>query len=178
MVFKLFSWQQFLVAVLILSSIWYLVVLPLLYRRQLKDWLERKGGKPVVMPLRREWEEELDDDPANEEDELIGKPKLPEGVSRMNMDMFGFAPDVSEDTDDSRSVQQGLVPDVIEELKSIFHVLEKEQGNKADFISLFGLVKAKYTSIRDTPSQWALNDYIRENALFPISDEELETLWN
>ena len=178
MVFKFFSWQQFLVAALILSSIWYLLVLPLLYRRQLKDWLERKDGKPVVAPLRREWEEEQENDPANEEDELIGKPKLPEGVSRLNMDMFGFAPDVSEDEDDSRAVQQGLVPDVIEELKSIFHVLEKEQGNKADFISLFSLIKAKYAGIAGTPSQRALNDYIRENALFPISDEELNHLWH
>jgi len=178
MVFKLFSWQQFLVAVLILSSIWYLMLLPLLYRRQLKDWLERKDGKPVVAPLRREWDEELEDDPAKEEDELLGKPKLPEGVSRLNMDMFGFAPDVSEEKEDSRELQQSLVPDVIEELKSIFHILEKEQGNKDDFISLFGLVKAKYAGIRDTPSQRALNDYIRENALFPISDEELTNLWN
>ncbi|MES2277921.1 MAG: hypothetical protein V4592_17975 [Bacteroidota bacterium] len=176
MVFKLLSWQQFLIAALILSSIWYLVVLPLLYRRQLKEWLEHKGGKPMVPPLRRDWDGEQEDDPANEEDELIGKPKLPEGVSRLSMDMFGFAPDVSEDADDSREVQQGLVPDVIEELKSIFHVLEKEQGNKDDFISLFGLVKAKYAAIRDTPSQRALNEYIRENALFPISDEELTQL--
>jgi hypothetical protein len=178
MVFKLFTWQQFLVAALILSSIWYLVVLPLLYRRPLKDWLERQGEKPVVEPLRREWDEELEDDPADAKDELIGKPKLPEGVSRLTMDMFGFAPDVSEEEDDSRAVQQGLVPDVIEELKSIFHVLEKEQGNKDDFISLFSLVKAKYAGIAGTPSQRALNDYIRENALFPISDEELNHLWH
>jgi hypothetical protein len=178
MVFKLFTWQQFLVAALILSSIWYLVVLPLIYRKPLKDWLESKRGKPEVAPLRREWDEELEDDPADEENELIGKPKLPEGVSRLSMDMFGFAPDASEAEDDRRALQQSLVPDVIEELKSIFHILEKERGNKDDFISLFGLVKAKYAGIRGTPSLRALNDYIRENALFPISDEELNTLWN
>jgi len=176
MVFKSFTWQQFLVAALILSSIWYLGVLPLLYRKQLKAWLEK--GRKNIEPLRHEWDEELEEEalPGSEEDALIGKSKMPEGMSRLDMNMFGFAPDVEEE--DSRELQQGLVPDVIEELKSIFHVLEKEQGNKEDFISLFGLVKAKYAGIRDTPSQRALNEYIRENALFPISDEELANLWN
>jgi hypothetical protein len=179
MVFKSFTWQQFLVAAVMLSSIWYLVILPLLYRKQVGEWLERKGKKPEVEPLRREWDEELEEEPvAATEDELMGRPKLPEGMSRLDMNMFGFAPDMDEDEDAKRGLQQSLVPDVIEELKSIFHILEKEQGNKDDFVSLFGLVKAKYAAIRGTASERALNDYIRENALFPISDEELINLWN
>jgi hypothetical protein len=175
MVFKSFTWQQFLVAALVLSSIWYFGVLPLLYRKQLKERLD-KGNK--IEPFRRDWEDELEDEatPDVEESELVGKSKIPEGMSRLDMNMFGFAPGIDEE--DSRELQQGLVPDVIEELKSIFHILEKEQGNKDDFISLFGLVKAKYATIHDTPSQRALNEYIRENALFPISDEELANLWN
>ena len=155
---------------------WYLVALPLLYRKQFKDWLDRKSRKPTIEPLRREWDEEMEDEP-EAGDELIGKSKLPEGVSKLGMNMFGFAPDISEEVD-SLELQQGLVPDVIEELKSIFHILEKEQGTKEHFISLFALVKAKYSAIRDTPSERALNEFIRENALFPISDEELTNLWH
>jgi len=71
-----------------------------------------------------------------------------------------------------------VVPDVLEELKSIFYILETRQGTKADFISLFGLVSAKYPNIKGTANQQALNDYIRENVLFPMSDEELDSLWN
>ena len=177
MVFKSVSWQEFLVAALILTSIWYVVILPLLYRRQLKGWLD-KGKKPGVPPLRRDWQEELEEEPEPaDHDELLGKSKLPEGVSRVSMALFGFVPDESEE-DDGRALQQSLVPDVIEELKSIFHILEREQGTKADFFSLFGLVKAKYAGIRGTASEQALNDYIRDYALFAISDEELTQLWN
>lgn len=175
MVFKVFTWQQFLIAALILSCIWYLVVLPLLYRKQLESWFGKKEGKPNLRPVSRDWDEELEDE-QEPEDGLLGKSKMPEGVSRLSMDMFGFAPDLSDD--ESRERQQGLVPDVMEELKSIFHILEKEQETKDDFISLFALVKAKYGTIRGTPSERALNNYIRENALFPISDEELINLWN
>ena len=166
-----------MVAALILSSIWYLVVLPLLYRKQIKVWLERKDGKPKIEPLQKDWEAELEQE-TTESDELMGRSRLPEGVSRMSMDMFGFAPDVNDDPEEGRRLQQSLVPDVIEELKSIFHILEKEQGGKDDFVSLFGMVRAKYAAIRDTPSERALNDYIRDNALFPISDEELTNLWH
>lgn len=179
MLFKSFTWQQFLVAALVLSSLWYLVVLPLLYRKQIGQWLDKKGKKPVVEPLRWDWDGELEEEPeTGADDELIGRSKMPEGMSRLEMGMFGFAPDVQEDVEESRELQQSLVPDVIEELKSIFHILEREQGTKEDFFSLFWLVKAKYAAIRDTPSERALNDYIRENALFPLSDEELTNLWN
>lgn len=178
MVFKSFTWQQFLIAALILSSVWYLIVLLLLYRKQLKGWLDKNARKSDIEPLRRDWDEELKEEPEiDEEDVLIGKPKMPEGMSRMSMDMFGFAPEIDE-IEGSRKRQQSMVPDAIEELRNIFHILEKEQGTKDDFISLFALVKSKYAAIRDTPSGHALNDYIRENALFAISDEELTNLWN
>lgn len=175
MLFKHFTWQQFLIAALILSSIWYLVLVPLIYGKQLKDLFGGKGPGTAVEPLRREWEEELEDEPGvDEDDNLMGKPKLPEGMSRVSMDMFGFAPDLSGE---NRERQQSLVPDALEEIKNIFYVIEKEQGTKADFIALFGLVKMKYAALRDTPSERALNDYIRDNALFPVSDEELNNLW-
>jgi len=178
MVFKSVSWQAFLVAAGLLSSLWYGVVLPLLYRRQLRDWLDRSGKKNAVEPFRRDWEEELEDEALTAEEELLGKSKLPEGMSRVSMDMFGFAPEVELEDSVFRERQQSLVPDVIEELKSIFHILEKEQGTKEDFFSLFALVKAKYAGIRGTASEQALNDYIRDQALFPVSDDELTQLWN
>lgn len=175
---KHFTWQQFLITALILSCIWYSFVLQLLYRQQLKDWLGRRNGKPDVRPVSREWDEELKEEPnpRDESDDLMGKSKLPEGVSRVPMDRVSFASDIVKEVDRDRLL--GLVPDAIEELKSIFQVIEKEQGTKDDFISLFALVKSKYEALAGTPSQTALNDFIRENALFPISDDELTHLWN
>lgn len=174
MLFKSFTWQHFLVAAILLSCLWYFTILPLLYRKQIRVWLDQKDKKKGVEPLRKTWDEETEPEPELvAENELLGKSKLPAGVERVSMDAFGFA-----DVDDGgRELQQGLVPDAIEELKTIFHILETEGGGKADFISLFGLVKSKYADLRGTPSGHALNDFIRENALFPISDEELTHLW-
>jgi hypothetical protein len=177
---KYFTWQQFLIAALVLSIIWYSVVILLFYRQSIQDYLNRKSkGNNPPESLGHAWDEEFEDEPLSDEDELMGKSALPEGMTKLSMSQFGFAPRVGdEDLDESRERQQSVVPDVLEELKSIFHILETQQGTKQDFISLFGLVSAKYPNIKGTPSQQALNDYIRENVLFPISDKELDNLWN
>jgi hypothetical protein len=177
---KHFTWQQFLIAALVLSSIWYTVVILLFYRHRIKDYLngKNKGNNPPE-PLRHVWDEDFEDELLGDEDDVMGKPALPEGLSNLSVAQFGFAPRTSdEDLDESRQRQQSVVPDVLEELKSIFHILETQQGTKQDFISLFGLVSTKYPNVKGTSNQQALNDYIRENVLFPISDEELDSLWN
>lgn len=171
-----FTWQQFLIAALILAIVWYLAVVLLYYRRDISKFTS-KAHKPPEK-LQREWDEELEDgfedDP--EEENLMGKPVQPEGVSTVPMEALRFAPKQA-DEDDERDVQLGLIPDVLEELKSIFSILEKEGGTKEDLISLFALVSSKYPKIKGTPNQQALNEHIRENVLFPISDEELNQLW-
>ncbi|XHR95550.1 hypothetical protein ACFJIV_02255 [Mucilaginibacter sp. UC70_90] len=191
---KHFTWQQFLVAALVLSIIWYAIVILLFYRQRIQDYLNGKHQSNIPPePLGHAWDDEFEDEPLSNDDDLMGKPALPEGMTRLSMAQFGFAPRVSEGTieqgnwkedferenkDKKRERQQSVVPDVLEELKSIFHILETEQGTKEDFISLFGLVSAKYSNVKGTPNQQALNDYIRDNVLFPISDEELDNLWN
>lgn len=171
-----FTWQQFLVAALILTVVWYIAVVLLYYRKDISKF--RPKGNRLPDRLRREWDEELENEFGEEpEDEtLMGRTREPEGVSSVPMEELRFAPK-EEDPDAYRDTQLGTVPDVLEELKAIFRILEKEGGTKEDFISLFALVSAKYPKIKDTPNQQALNAYIRDNVLFPISDEELNGLW-
>lgn len=199
MILQHFTWQQFLVAATILTAIWYTVIILAFYRQRIKDFLQ---GKPKDFehpePLGHAWDEEFEDEPEDEPDDLIGKTAMPEGMTKVSMSMFGFAPGISEETqeqktapigdkedelkndtgyDDGRELQQSVIPDVIEELKTIFHILETEKGTKADFLSLFALVSAKYPRIRGTSNQQALNDHIREYLPFSITDEELDSLW-
>lgn len=170
-----FTWQQFLIATLIFTLAWYIVVILLFYHRKITDLLSGKSGLAQTERLKRDWEEELEGDYL-EDDDLIGKQALPDGISEVEMHMLGFAPKVHVE-DEYRDMQLGIIPDVLEELKTIFHILEKEDGKASDFISLFGLVKAKYPQIRNTPNEEAINEYIRENLPFEISAEELDSLW-
>lgn len=175
-----FTWHQFLIAALIFTLAWYLAIILLYYRRELVEFVSSKNKHKPPEKLRREWEEELEEDgPDDDQESVIGKPTIPEGIIEMGMNQFGFAPKerTTDEQGNQKEIQLAIIPDVLEELKNIFRVLEKENGVKEDFITLFALVTSKYPAIRDTPNLEAINDYIRENLAFDISDEELNDLW-
>ncbi len=168
-----FTWPQFLLASLILSLLWYAGIALLYYRDELKDFFNSKTqGHPPKEPLPHHWDEDYETT-KEEEDDLVGKPAVPEGLSSASMSEFSFV-----GNEDKKEEQLGLVPDILEELKTLFSILEKEDGNKADFISLFGLVKAKYPKAKESSNLEAINQYIREHAPFLLSGEELDNLWD
>jgi hypothetical protein len=165
-----FTWQQFLVAACILSFIWYVVVLFIIYRKEAKRMFKAKAPAEPL-PHRWENEEEFEEEPQHED--LVGKPALPEGSENVASGEFSFV-----GNDDTKSQSLGLVPDVLEELKSIFNILEKEDGTKQDFFSLLELVKSKYGAIGSHPQIANINDFIRERVPFHLSKQELENLWD
>jgi len=169
-----FTWQQFLVAALALSCIWYLVVVIAFYKGNFKSlfkWRQRKLEEPE--PLKHYWDKDEEFEDLSDEDDLLGESKLPEGVSNLAMSEFGFAPRIAEKED-----QLGLVPDVIEELKRVFNIIAKEDGNKTDFFSLLQLVKSKYPKIASSPGVVHINKYIQDHAPFHLTKEEFDDLWD
>ena len=169
-----FTWQHFLIAALIFSLIWYLAVFIYCHRRNSGSFLKRRQPQKLT----REWETDFDDD-SETDDDLIGRPVLPEGVSEVSMHMLGFAPKVDENraSEDERYIQLGVLPDVLEELKRIFNILERENGTKEHFISLFALIKSKHPGLANTANSKSLNQYLSENLPFELSDEDLNKLW-
>ena len=169
-----FTWQQFLVAALVLSLIWYGGVLLACYRSSSKRGGFAKRKDPNTLePLQHYWDNEQDFEELPQEGDLLGKSKLPDGVSNVSMGGFGFVQSENE-----KEEKLGLVPDVVEELKRIFNILAKEDGNKSDFFSLLQLVKVKYSRIGSSPWVTDLNKYIQDNAPFHLTKEELENLWD
>jgi hypothetical protein len=170
-----FTWQQFLIATLIFTMVWYAVVILLFYRDKIADVLSGRSGVVQHDRLKRVWEEDLEDDFPGDE-ELMGNHALPDGLSEVEMHMVAFVPKTI-DKDDDLKIQLGIIPDFLEELKTIFHVLENENGNAEDFISMFSLVKSQHPNIRNTTNQDAINNLIRENLPFVLSEEEINRLW-
>ena len=172
-----FTWQQFVIAAVIFLLIWYLGVF-IYCRRKSSGKFSDSIGANHPEKLRREWEADFDDD-SESDDDLIGRPVLPEGVSEVSMHMLGFAPKMDADraSEDERYIQLGAMPDVIEELKRIFNILERENGSKEDFISLFALTKSKYPQLADSANLNSLKPYLTENLAFELTDEDFKRLW-
>ncbi|MFC3559502.1 hypothetical protein [Pedobacter jamesrossensis] len=173
-----FTWQQFLVAAFVLSLVWYLAIFLLYYRQKASGFFLQKPKEKPPEKLHKEWEAELEDEPEPEEEEpgtLMGRSVEPEGVSMVAMDGVHFAersPDAHKDD------QLGLVPDVLEELKVAFRDLENKDGGKTDFFPLIQQIKEKYPKIEASDNLEDINRYIRDNAPFLLTDEELEDLWD
>ncbi|RAJ28083.1 hypothetical protein [Pedobacter cryoconitis] len=167
-----FSWQHFLVAISLLTLIWYVAVILIFYRKELKSFLKGKPSEePTDKPLPHYWDDKVDEFPVETDDDLMGKSKMPEGVSVIDMEELQF----SEPEDKTEKL--GLVSDVIEEIKLIFKILGQEDGNKQDFLKLIGEVKNRYPKIASSPSLPQINEFILSNASFHLSPEELEDLW-
>lgn len=171
-----FTWQQFLVATLVLTFLWYVAVILIFYQKELQAFLS-KGKQKGDVPLPHRWEKgvdellpETEDEP---EDELMGKSKLPEGMSSVGTDSFGFARRA-----DDREQQVGLVPDVLQEIKEAFAFLAEEDGTKKDFFNLMEVVRNKYPQVGSNPNIGRINEFIAEYAPFHLSKDELESLWD
>lgn len=167
-----FTWQQFLVASMVLSLIWYLGVILIFYRTEFLRFFNRDDKSPSSLPHR--WEKDVDIlEEKLQEDELMGKPKLPDGLSSVAAGSFGFAPSERDKAD-----QIGLIPDLLQEIKEVFSLLEKEDGTKNDFFNLMEVVKENYPKIGSHPNIGRINQFISDHAPFHISNEELESLWD
>lgn len=171
-----FTWQQFLVATLVLTLIWYVAVILLFYRKEFFGLLGRKKINNLDDRLPHRWEKGVDDlDVANEEEpELMGASKLPVGMSLTTSDAFGFSGGVS---DDSKMEQVGMVPDVLQELKGVFAKLSQNDGNKRDFMDMMADVREKFPKIASSPNIGRINEFIAQHAPFHLSAEELEDIW-
>ncbi len=171
-----FSWWQFTVATGALALLWYIGVILLFYRTELNAFLGGKSVNGETEPLPHRWEkdvETLTEEKVAETENLMGKPKLPEGMSLINMEQISFA-----SSGDAKQQQIGLVPDVLQELKEIFSILAKQDGNKKDFFGLMEMVRLNFPAIGSNPNIGRINDFISENAPFHLSPEELENLWD
>ncbi|RYY71641.1 MAG: hypothetical protein EOO13_02375 [Chitinophagaceae bacterium] len=164
---KSFSWPDFLLAASVFSLFWFLVIGLLFYRKEVFGLLS--GSKADAEPLPHGWQNEVDEFVENSStDDLMGKSALDDGVALVSAEDFSFV---------DKTEQLGLVADVREEVKSICSILEKEDGGKEYFLSLFALVKGKYPAVASSPALSAINAFIREHVPFFLSDDELDSLW-
>lgn len=168
-----FTWQEFWLAILLLTLLWYSGVILLYYRKELNLFFNKDLNPKGPLPHR--WADRVEEPHQKPEDNigLLGASKSAEGTSTVSMGQVSFGQD-----ENAKSEQLGLIPDVLQELKEIFLILEKDDGNKQDFFNMMEMVRAKYGHINSNPRIVQINQFIAEHAPFHLSNEELENLWD
>ena len=196
MMFQEFTWQQFLVAAMVLSVVWLLGVWLICWRPLPPGRLN--GGRGNGMhdgedALPHSWADEVDalDEGNALDDGLMGKPALAHGVSVLEADEFSFMPveEIEERSERPAGGEPGArsklgveallgeLADAQEEIKGICRILEQEDGTKENFFALFEVVRLKYPKLSGSDLLPELNDYIREQVPFYLSEQELGSLW-
>lgn len=164
-----FTWQQFGITATVLAVIWYGVVWLVYYRKSPQG--TNSTATAAKEPLPHYWENEDFDE------ELFGGAAEDEGVSLVPADGFRFAGKPRDERENMEDALRGLIPDVLEEIKTIVHTVETKGGDKTDFISLFKLVSAKYDRLKTSHHLEAINEWIADNTPFNLTGEELWQLW-
>lgn len=177
-----FTWQQFLVAALVFSLLWYGGIWFFWLRHRKLGGLGWKGSSAGIgsgrsgrsagkLPHRWEGDVEV----LSPADELMGKSRLPEGMELLSGSELRFAG--KEGTAD-RSDQLGLVPDLLQELKLLFQRLAEEDGKKSDFFRLLEALKSGFPKMGGHPQMHALNEFIIDHAPFHLTPGEIADLWD
>ncbi|MFC3362424.1 hypothetical protein ACFOG5_04450 [Pedobacter fastidiosus] len=168
-----FTWQEFWLAILLLTSLWYSGIILCYYRKEFNLFFNKGSNPKELLPHR--WADQVEEPTQKHEEHqgLLGASKPPVGASTVSMGQISFGQD-----ENAKSEQLGLIPDVLQELKEIFSILEKEDGNKQDFFNMMEMVRAKYGQIGSNPRIVQINQFISEHASFHLSKEELENLWD
>ncbi|MDO3641524.1 hypothetical protein [Mucilaginibacter sp. L3T2-6] len=170
------TWQQFLLFTAIVLLLYYAILWLIFYRG-------KTSGLFPGRPSAKLWPEPGVD---LEDEDLLGGAAEEYGVSTVNSSDLFFGPsryfeeDRYEEThpfpDDE--TLYGLIPDVLEEIKSVIHTIRMEDGTAEDFKSLFKLVSSKYPQLKVSRHLDAVNSWILENVPFELSEEELYRLWD
>ncbi|MEZ2338799.1 hypothetical protein AB6735_24325 [Mucilaginibacter sp. RCC_168] len=155
-----FTWQQFLIAALIFSLVWLLVVFLVFYRKAVFKLL---SGDSKVEPLKHAWQDDFEQ-PAD--DDLMGKTVQPDGVNILGQDDFGFAPkDLPEQAEvDSGEVLQTELFDLMENVKPLFEAPELDKA---------GLIEAVNEEVRHYPK--LMNSPLLETFYLLVAEQVLES---
>jgi len=165
-----------------LDLVWYGFVILVFYRKELNRLFGVVEDSSALNPVPNRSRQSGEPDRARQgqkvvceaaKHSLMGVSKLPEGVEVLSSSQVAFSGGGPGDRYD----QVGLVADVVQELKLVFAELEASGGGKVEFLRRVAQIKEDFGELVGHPSLGAINGFIRERALFPVSDAELDELW-
>jgi hypothetical protein len=145
-----FSWPQYGIAAGAATAAYYAWVGWRYYRPEIRQLFAARTSDEEL------WEEDAY--------EPVGRVAEEEGSALVDAEEMDFAAPLD---------RLGVVPDLLEEIKSLAGVAE----TKADFLSLFKIIAAKYPQVAGSPQQSAVYAFIREQVAFQLTDSELNPLF-
>jgi hypothetical protein len=155
------SWLQFSITVAIITVLWYISVLLLFFKEEIKNFLRsdqinKIEPPPVIRP--------------HEQQSLMGLSKLPEGVSETYEIGFGARPS-------DKVYQMGELSDFLEETKDIIQIVQNEGGGKEELLEMLAELLKHFPEVKASEHREAMIDHIRKHSPFKLSIIEIEAVF-
>jgi hypothetical protein len=188
MLFSPFTWTQFFVTVITLTSLYYCCVLLLLYRAALAGFLKRifRAAIPVLSASAKSSLDDPMGEVTSESEFSLSDPSTmdfsDEGQERsIDDNQASTTPSLEAEKHDCPAGGFAEIADFTEELKILFHALKESGGNENLFNMLFSSLLERYPGIKTSTSRKALDASIlqmsTEIPTLKLSKEKLDQLW-
>ena len=162
-----FTWQQFLLTAGAVSALYYLAVLLLFYRKDIKYWLKRRTSRAGL--------------PAD--------PLLPPQVSIMGPASPGPAPLLSEAAsilvaplpmEAEEKPQDTVVESILQEIKPLLDLATEADAEKEELLPLLRLVTARHSPSLEDCHRKSIEAFLLGQGRFSFSliPEDLQSLWS
>ncbi|MFT2010979.1 hypothetical protein ACMA1I_20065 [Pontibacter sp. 13R65] len=189
-----YTWTQFFLAAGSTLLFYYLIVLPLYFRDELKAFLGK--AKNWVMPQVYLTSSTPDTSPANTPpDPILGAISTQEAPTLSEAAAIQVAPRKKEDNDVDATtttvpeaparapaaLPMGSSADFRQETASLLELVAETQMEKEEFLSLLQLILSKYfrtaQSQHQDQAQHFLLEQIQDKLPFELTPEDLQSLW-
>jgi hypothetical protein len=185
--FNTISWAEFLLAIALLCSVYYLICGMLFYHREIIEWF--KGTKPTQprpanVPA-----------PANgKSEDLLGKIRRPPATTQdeylddADEIQFGNSQEENVTVNDSRNPPDpdatlilGKVSDLMDEAKTIVSLFPEEKANQEEIAAVFRALLEKYAPLKLSRYADAVNifllDLCKNACAFELSSDDVKAWW-
>lgn len=181
--FNTITWQQFLLAALLIVGVYYVTATLLLFRKEISAWF-----KPKPIPI----EPDKDDPLTTTDNALMGKAAEEEDlfsrrssivhseelvVSRVSTDEM---PDTIQ-TPGEVQLLTGTIADLMQEISVLLQMAEEHQSTKEECSQLFISLFERYPNLKDTAYAHTVNRHICEEGKskfsFDVEMLEVRSWW-
>jgi len=181
--FEIFSWNEYLIGLLIAAAGYYLFVALIFYRKEVLN--------PSILGKKQTYQPEKPIKPFNKQPDLLGKAQpdvfpTSKHISLENPEQLVIAetkPKPSDpDTTANDALLLGSVADLLQELKTLIQVIAESNPDKEQTIIMIQSLLSRYSHLSETkfrsPVNLYLIDLLKEDLSMDMTFNEIDQLWN
>lgn len=181
--FEIFSWNEYLIGLLIAAAGYYLFVVLAFYRKEVLD--------PSRLGKKQTYQTEKAIKPSSKQPDLLGKAQpdifpTSKHISLENPEQLVFAESKPKSSNPETAANDtlllGSVADLLQESKTLIQAIAESKPDKEQTIVMIQSLLSRYSHLSETKFRTPVNlyliDLLKEDLSLDMNFNEIDQLWN